>query len=165
MTKINRQLDRGDLSGDDTNFIGVLDIAGFEMFEGSRGGVATASTLEAGNTVKGNYGNVLIGGYYGMRILRPECDTMMKHVIPAKDEVLCHTTAIHDRIPETDPSRKVVGAGPRSHRNQERISNTSWRPCKLAGRCTDLRLQIPFRGPTRRNKRSLGWSMSQDDGF
>lgn len=33
VTKLNRQLDRGGLSGDDTKFIGVLDIAGFEIFE------------------------------------------------------------------------------------------------------------------------------------
>jgi myosin heavy chain 9/10/11/14 len=33
VTKINRQLDRGGMSGDDTKFIGVLDIAGFEIFE------------------------------------------------------------------------------------------------------------------------------------
>lgn len=33
VTKINKQLDRGGLSGDDSSFIGVLDIAGFEIFE------------------------------------------------------------------------------------------------------------------------------------
>lgn len=33
VTKINRQLDRSGTSGDDTKFIGVLDIAGFEIFE------------------------------------------------------------------------------------------------------------------------------------
>ncbi len=33
VTKINQQLDRSGTSGDDTKFIGVLDIAGFEIFE------------------------------------------------------------------------------------------------------------------------------------
>lgn len=33
VSKINTQLDRGGVSGDDSHFIGVLDIAGFEIFE------------------------------------------------------------------------------------------------------------------------------------
>lgn len=33
VTKINTQLDRGGVSSDDSHFIGVLDIAGFEIFE------------------------------------------------------------------------------------------------------------------------------------
>lgn len=33
VSRINRQLDRSGMSGDDTCFIGVLDIAGFEIFE------------------------------------------------------------------------------------------------------------------------------------